>query len=144
MRYANTFEFMFIFSKGKPKTFHPIQVDKVKLDTKQRLGKYRQKDGSFVEKNMSVETGRMTKDAENVWTICPTKSKDAEDHPAVFPEELAKNHILSWSNPNELVLDPFVGSGTTCKMAKLNNRNFIGFDSSQEYITIANKRLENY
>jgi DNA modification methylase len=140
-RYANTFEYMFVFSKGKPKTFNPIQVEKVKLQSKTRVGKYRQADGSMTVKTMPINNGRNTKDAENVWTICPTKSKQAGNHPAVFPEELAKNHILSWSNSGDLVLDPFAGSGTTAKMAKLTCRNHIGFEISLEYCDIAEERL---
>jgi site-specific DNA-methyltransferase (adenine-specific) len=140
-RYANTFEYMFVFSKGKPKTFNPIQQDKVVLFSKTRLGKYRQKDGSVVKKTMKVDTGRLTKDAENVWTICPTKSKGAGNHPAVFPEQLVIDHIISWSNENELVYDPFMGSGTTAKMALLNNRKFVGSEISKEYCEIAEKRI---
>lgn len=70
-----------------------------------------------------------------------TKDKIAFQHPAIFPEELAKDHIISWSNEGDVVLDPFVGSGTTAKMAVLNNRHFIGFDISKEYCEIANERI---
>jgi len=140
-RYANTFEYMFVFSKGKPKAFNPIQVNKAVLSTKQRIGKYRKKDGSFVEKNMLVDTGRVTKDAENVWMVCPTKAKDAGNHPAVFPEQLANDHILSWSNEGDLVYDPFMGSGTTAKMAIINKRNWIGSEISEEYCKIIERRI---
>ena len=79
----------------------------------------------------------------NVWFITPCLSKDNRyGHPAPFPEELVKDHILSWSNEGDLVLDPMCGSGTTCKMTKQLGRNFIGIDSSEEYCKIANKRLE--
>ena len=142
-RYANTFEYMFIMSKGKPNTFNPIQTEKATLSTKQRLGKYRKQNGEFVIKNMKVDTGRTTKDAENVWTICPTKSKDAGNHPAVFPEQLANDHILSWSNPNDLVLDCFMGANTTGKMAKINNRKFIGIEIDESYYNIVIDRITN-
>jgi site-specific DNA-methyltransferase (adenine-specific) len=62
-------------------------------------------------------------------------------HPAIFPESLARDHILSWSNPGDLVLDPFVGSGTTPKMAMQNGRHYLGFDISEEYCTLARKRV---
>ena len=83
----------------------------------------------------------------NVWKYNTGKNYSTKDdiafnHPAIFPEELAEDHILSWSNENDIVLDPMVGSGTTSKMAKLNNRNFIGFDINEEYIEISNKRVE--
>ena len=70
-----------------------------------------------------------------------TKDKIAFDHPAIFPEQLANDHIISWSNENDLVYDPFIGSGTTAKMAKLNNRNFIGSEISEKYVEIAEKRI---
>ena len=140
-RYANTFEYMFVFSKGRPNTFNPVQVSKATVSTKQWLGKYRQQDGSFVKKNMLVDTGRITKDANNVWVICPTKAKDAGDHPGVFPEQLARDHILTWSNKGQLVLDPMCGSGTTLKMAKINDRHFIGIDSSEEYCELSKARV---
>jgi len=76
-----------------------------------------------------------------VWVVCPTKSKDAQNHPAVFPEQLAKDHILSWSNEGDTVLDPMCGSGTTLKMAKLLDRNYIGIDISEEYCDIARNRV---
>jgi site-specific DNA-methyltransferase (adenine-specific) len=83
----------------------------------------------------------------NVWAYSTGKNYSTKDdfafeHPAIFPEELAEDHILSWSNEGDIVLDPMVGSGTTSKMAKLNNRNFIGYDINQEYISIANRRVD--
>ena len=72
-----------------------------------------------------------------------TSDKIAFAHPAVFPEQLAEDHILSWSNEGDVVFDPFMGSGTTGKMAVLNNRNFIGTEIDEEYINIANERIEN-
>ena len=71
-----------------------------------------------------------------------TQDKVAYQHPAVFPEKLAHDHIISWSNEGDLILDPFVGSGTTCKMAKQLGRNYIGIDISQEYIDIAKERVK--
>lgn len=65
----------------------------------------------------------------------------AKGHPAPFPESLARDHILSWSNPGDIVLDTFMGSGTTAKMARETGRHYIGFECAQEYVDIANKRL---
>ena len=135
-RYANQFEYMFIFCKGKPKTFNPIQ--KVKIRNKEEKVAYRQRDGSLIRKNKEI--GRETKDASNVWFFAVGGNK--MNHPAVFPEKLAEDHILSWSNEGDTVLDPFAGSGTTLKMAQKNNRNYIGIEISEEYIDIINKRLE--
>ena len=135
-RYANVFEYMFIFAKGKPKTFNPIQREKVR-NKKEKVG-YRQKDGSIVRK--VKEKGRKTKDASNVWSYA-VAGGNGTGHPAPFPEKLAKEHIKSWSNEGDKVLDPFMGSGTTAKMAEVLNRKWIGFEISQEYVNIAYKRI---
>ena len=87
-----------------------------------------------------LTSNKITKDASNVWEYVVGHEKIK--HPAVFPELLASDHIESWSNEEDLVLDPFVGSGTTCKIAKMLNRNYIGIDISQEYINISNKRIK--
>jgi site-specific DNA-methyltransferase (adenine-specific) len=92
----------------------------------------------------------MLKDAKtkiNIWDYAvgmhgTTSDKIAFQHPAVFPEKLAEDHILSWSNEGDLVFDPMCGSGTTCKMAVKNNRNYLGCDISEEYVSIARQRLE--
>lgn len=84
----------------------------------------------------------------NIWKYAvglgggSTSDKFAFEHPAIFPEKLAEDHILSWSNEGDLILDPMCGSGTTCKMAEINNRNWIGIDISEEYIDIAQRRLQ--
>ena len=141
-RYANQFEYMFVFSKGKPKTFNPIQKPKVR--NKEEKVAFRQQDGSLIRK--TKDKGRETKDASNVWEYSTggscTKDKIAFQHPAQFPELLAQDHILSWSNEGDLVLDPFIGSGTTAKMAYLNGRNYCGIDISEEYCEIARRRVE--
>lgn len=137
-RYFDVFEYMFIFSKGKPNTFNPI-MQKCKLGGKVY---------DSTCKNMGGENGRTKKNfilnderyKDNIWEIAIAQNKTK--HPAVFPEQLANDHIISWSNKGDLVLDPFVGSGTTGKMALLNNRNFIGIDISQEYLNIAKERIE--
>ncbi|MGH7745502.1 MAG: DNA methyltransferase, partial [Candidatus Dormibacteria bacterium] len=72
-----------------------------------------------------------------------TKDEEAFDHPAIFPEKLASDHILSWTEPNDLVFDPFCGSGTTAKMAQMHGRKYLGIDCSEEYLKIAKKRLQN-
>jgi site-specific DNA-methyltransferase (adenine-specific) len=141
-RYANQFEYMFIFSKGKHKTFNPIQKSKAR--NRREVLAYRQKDGSFHRK--VKEAGRETKDASNVWeySVGGNSSKDdiAFEHPAIFPELLARDHITSWSNEGDIVLDPFMGSGTTAKVARALNRHYIGFEISAEYCDIIRKRLE--
>ena len=77
----------------------------------------------------------------NIWEFNGGWNGDDKYHPAQFPEKLAADHIVSWSNPGDTVLDPFVGGGTTGKMAVLANRQFIGIDCSKEYIVLAKKRI---
>ena len=135
-RYANQFEYMFVFSKGKPKTFNPIQKQKARNKTEKVA--FRQKDGSLTRK--VKPEGRETKDASNVWEYAV--GGNLTGHPAVFPEQLAQDHILTWSKEGDIVLDPFIGSGTTAKMAMLSNRNYIGFELDKHYCDIANERIQ--
>jgi len=144
-RYYQQFEYMFVFSKGKPTTTN-IQTQKTiwQKSTKE-LSTTRQFDGSV--KEMKYEKGKPERKMDNVWLVNTgymrsTKDKFAYKHPAMFPEELVERHIISWSNEGDIILDIFMGSGTTAKMAKVNNRNFIGFELSSEYCDIANKRID--
>ena len=135
-RYANQFEYMFIFSKGRPSTFNPVMVDKV--ENRNGWSGFRQKDGSV--KRKIVKTIGDKKQASNVWSY-PVGFKNL-GHPAVFPEQLANDHIISWSNENDIVYDPFMGSGTTAKMALKNKRKYIGSELSKEYCDIAEQRIK--
>ena len=140
-RYNPQFEYMFIFSKGKPKTFNALREPK---KTNGKCGNFRYPDGSL--KPAHTLNKDNTKLKNNIWFyIVGTASGNKEfKHPASFPEKLAKDHILSWSNKGDLVLDPMCGSGTTCKLALLNNRNFIGIEISKEYCEIAKKRVKEH
>jgi len=144
-RYEQEFEYMFILSKGKPKTFNPIIIKKSYEDNRKVKGFGRRNNKDTID--LGYASKKKDKIKGNVWFYKVggghiTKDKIAYEHPAIFPEELVKDHILSWSNKGELVFDPMCGSGTTCKMAKQSGRNFLGIDTSEEYCEIANKRLE--
>ena len=141
VRYGDVFEYMFILSKGKLKTFNPIKDRKNKCFGDVKHGTVRQIDGSV--KDISSKGKAIAEYGQrfNVWEITPEKNNKT-GHPAVFPEQLANDHIISWSNEGDIVMDIFSGSGTTHKMALLNNRNFIGFEISQEYIDIENERIK--
>ena len=132
-RYNPQFEFMFVFSKGKPKIFNPIQENTKGFKT----GKYRYPDGSLKIANTPII--KETKMLNNIWYY--VVGGKGNNHPASFPEKLAEDHILSWSNEGDIILDPMAGSGTTLKMAKKNNRNYIGIEIAPEYIEIIKKRL---
>lgn len=140
--YWQDFEYMFIFTKGKIKTFNPIidRENKIKNREKFESQGHRYKNGETKPKRV-IKRNSFGK-RFNIWKY--HESKTRTKHPAVFPEKLAEDHILSWSNEGDIILDPFMGSGTTAKMAKLNNRKFIGFEISQEYCDIAEERLKSY
>ena len=147
-RYDGLFEFMFVFSKNTPKTFNEIIEERTNIEKSicKKDIMVRQKDGSF-KKSERINKGT-TKKVGNVWTYLnnsnSTKDKIAFEHPAIFPEQLANDHIISWSNEGDLVYDPFMGSGTTAKMAHLQKRNWIGSEMSKEYCEIAEKRIKPY
>jgi site-specific DNA-methyltransferase (adenine-specific) len=146
-RYYQTFEYMFILSKGTPKTINLIK-DRKNIWMDGRWGKRtrRQKTGELIERTDVQPPVKEFGVRFNIWKInsgagFSSKSKAAFQHPAIFPEKLAEDHILSWSNPGDIVLDPMCGSGTTLRMAKKNQRNYIGIDVSSEYCELAKKLI---
>ena len=142
-RYAQTFEYMFVFSKGKIKTFNALKDRKTNSRSKDKHGMIRQKDGSMRSMSSRGKQYGEFGIRYNVWNMPPVMSNtERTGHPAQFPEQLAKDHIISWSNEGDTVLDCFMGSGTTGKMAVLNNRHFIGFELDENYFNIAKERIE--
>ena len=142
--YTNAYEFMFVLSKGKPATFNPLKVPTARHGM-ELLTHNKLPDGINKKKRGEL---KKEKTRTNIWSYAvglggTTRDRIAFQHPAVFPEKLAEDHILSWSKPGDLVLDPMCGSGTTGKMALLHGRDFIGIDISREYIDIARQRLES-
>lgn len=139
-RYYNAFEYMFVFSKGKPNTLNFIcdKENKTYGSTYKSDSKMNPEIRKQSEKEKTV--GKYSR-RHNVWDIAIGGNKTK--HPAVFPEQLASDHIITWSNEGDVVLDPFMGSGTTAKMAMLNNRHFIGFEISEEYFKIIEERILN-
>jgi site-specific DNA-methyltransferase (adenine-specific) len=140
-RYAPVFEYMFVLSKGQPKTFNPIKDRKNKHFGRTKHGTFRQEDGSTKPLSsigkLIAEYGQRF----NIWDISAEKSNSNRLHPAMFPEQLIHDHIISWSNESDIVLDCFLGSGTTGKVAKQLNRQFIGIEISKEYLEIAKTRI---
>ena len=149
-RYYNSFEYMFVFSKGKPKTCNYIKIKSKSAGKLLRAVPQKRKDGSpRVDRMEKIQDMKIKefKIKHNVWEYATgniSKDKIAYKHPAIFPERLVEDHIKSWSNEEDIVYDPFMGSGTTAKMAILNSRNFIGSEISREYCDIANERLSKY
>jgi len=141
-RYYQVSEYMFVFSKGSPKTANLLQEKTIHRGNN-HSSTTRQVDGTL--KNHKYETGKATRNKGNVWRfgagyMKSTTDKQAFEHPAMFPEALARDHIETWSNENDIVLDCFAGSGTTLKMAKMLSRQYIGIEISPEYVTLAEKR----
>lgn len=146
VRYNQTFEFMFILSKGKPKTFNPIMKKNITAGDVRNSRKFRQKNGDLSKAKKSFGINEYGIE-NNIWKINNGMNKSTKDeiafkHPAIFPEELVKKHIYSWSNEGDLIYDCFMGSGTTAKMAHLQKRNWIGSEISKEYTELANKRIK--
>ena len=145
-RQEQAFEYMFVFSKGKPKTVN------LKMKKNKSAGK-KIHHHSFKHNGKKIKSfnGKQRETKEfgidiNIWKYKvgwnnSYTEKYLKKHPAIFPEKLAEDHILVWSNENETILDPFAGSGTTLKMARLNNRRYVGIDCSKEYCKILERRL---
>ena len=141
-RYEQCFEYMFVLSKGKPKTFNPILIPCKNAGqmNNHKSEKHYEDSHSMRKRDGDVQV--------NEFKIHPNKfeysvgSGDRTKHNAPFPEKLAEDNILSWSNENELVYDPFMGSGTVAKMSLINKRNYIGSEISQEYCDIVVERLK--
>ena len=143
--YIQNFEYMFVMTKGKINTYNLIYdrpnvvVGKQTVNTNRDL--------------FTADNGRKYRDIEtkemgrrfNIWRYNQTSSQDefSKKHPAPFPMELVKDHIISWSNENDIIFDPFMGSGTTAKVAQMLNRRWIGTELSEDYCKIIKDRLEN-
>ena len=141
-RYWQAFEYMFVWSKGKPKCNY-IKVP-CKNAGKKKANDYGQRrpDGTLrTDRHSEDRVIQDTKVKDNVWYQPNTKQKG--DHPASYPEKLASDQIISWSNEGDTVLDPFMGSGTTGKVAKQLDRNFIGIELDETYYNIAKERIDN-
>ncbi|MGP9705281.1 DNA-methyltransferase [Psychrobacter sp. AOP31-E1-50] len=140
-RYTNSFEYMFVFSKGKP-IKGTMLTEPTKLAGRED-NNYRgqvDKNENYVGRKKKVI--KKDKLRTNIWEYSQNNDIDHKiNHKAQFPETLVKDHILSWSCEGDIVLDPFMGSGTTAKMALLSNRKYLGFDISEEYCKTAEKRI---
>lgn len=148
-RYTDAFEYMFVFSKGKPKTFNPL-MEKCKTAGQSQKWAERPHESKVWKKNGAEN--RKTNDLKvrsNVWEYATGKGGStndvvAFDHPAIFPEKLVADHLVSWSNPGDVVCDIFMGSGTTAKIAHIMKRKYIGSECCEANCQIAEKRMEPY
>jgi DNA modification methylase len=150
-RYEQVFEYMFVFSKGKPNTFNAIKIRSLTAGCKKNwknLGATKDlEDSNKLKQKNEITTTDEYRIKDNIWDYNvgqnqSTKDTVAFEHPAIYPEKLAYDHIKSWSNENDIIYDPFMGSGTTAKAAISANRKWIGSEISEEYCKIIEKRLQ--
>jgi site-specific DNA-methyltransferase (adenine-specific) len=146
-RYNQTFEYMFVFSKGKPNTFNPIMKKNATAGAVRHSRKFRTADGEM-KPGFNGKPINEYGIENNIWLIKNGMNKSTKDlvafeHPAIFPEELVLKHIISWTKKNDIIYDPFMGSGTTAKASIQLERNWIGSEIDSTYCEICNKRLEN-
>lgn len=137
-RYSACFEYMFIFSKGTPKTFNPI-MRQCKLGGKLYDSTAKNMDGESGRHKLTYIVNKEMVDY-NIWKIAVAQNKTK--HPAVFPYEIPYRHIKTWSNEGDVVLDPFMGSGTTALAAIDLNRKYIGIEMVKEYYDICMERIK--
>lgn len=140
--YWQAFEYMFVFSKGTPKTVNRIADIKNTNFGKRQKGSNGGRDGKNGNSTDRIRNSPEFSVRPNIWRFS-SSSSERTDHDAPFPEALARDHILSWSNPGDIVLDPMTGSGTTCKLAHLLGRHYLGFEISAEYCELARRRVAN-
>lgn len=141
-RYYSAFEFMFVWSKGEPKTFNAIRDHKNLTPGLMISARERRPDGSMNSgKSRTGERQNFYSIRRNIWRIA-NNTGPRNEHPAIFPEALARDHILTWSNPGDLVMDPFTGSGTTGAMAVTTGRDFVGIELDPTYFEVAKKRIK--
>lgn len=144
-RYRGSFEYMFVFSKGKPKTYNPITwrtKEKVQFAERFRLEEQGRR-GYAIPKN-AVLKNSMERTHPNIffYTVAgPRKGQEQQTHPAVFPEQLAEDQIRTWTNAGDLVLDPLAGSGTTLYTAQRLGRSYVGIEISPQYVKLCEENL---
>ena len=140
-RYKNQFEYMFVFAKDFVKNYNPIKDVPNKNAFKSFKGRHgRKTNGEIRPQSENKKFFSEFQDRSNIWFYA--QETKIFLHPAPFPKNLAKDHILSWSNPNDIVLDCFMGSGTTALACIETGRNFLGCEREEKYVKIANDRIE--
>ncbi len=146
-RYTNIFEYMFVFSKGEVKTHNPIMIDCLHAGLELNGTTYKNYSKGEQKREKLAKPVKKEKLKGNIWEYVVGKKaedQEAQGHSAPFPTALARDHITSWTNSGDIVLDPMCGSGTTCKAAFQLERKYIGIDISHEYCEMARERIKQY
>jgi DNA modification methylase len=137
--YWQSFEYMFVLAKGQPKTSNRIaDIRNTNAGKPRGFSSKSAANGSRMDRTTVIAPEFSVR--PNVWRYAVGQN-DPTPHPAPFPEALASDHIRSWSNSGDTILDPMMGSGTTGKMARKNGCKFIGIEISEQYCEIAAKRM---
>lgn len=140
-RYEQAFEYMFVWSKGRPARFNPIKIPSVTAGTKRNRGLSKSTEATYAERRRDERTVvNSEKQHPNIFYYHVGRN-DRTLHDAPFPTEMARDHILSWSNPGDTIFDPFLGSGTTGVAAVKCGRNFIGIERDPDYFAICQQRI---
>jgi len=145
-RYNNLFDYMFVFSKGSVDTHNAIRIPTKHANLELGSTTYKNYSANEQKRTKLAKPVKDTKIKGNIWKYVVGKKKEdqeAKEHSAPFPCALARDHIISWSNEGDLVLDPMCGSGTTGREAVLLNRKFLGIDISKEYCALTERRIRN-
>lgn len=143
-RYTNEFEYMFVFSKGLVATHNAIRIQCLHAGLELKNTTYKNYSKGVQTRTKLAKPVKATKIKGNVWSYVVGKKavdQEAKGHPAPFPYQMAMDHIMSWTNPGDIVFDPMCGSGTSCVAASDAQRHFIGVDISDEYCELARRRL---
>ena len=147
-RYRQSFEYMFCFSKGQPTTFNPLTEATKSAGTKIKAfritGRGR---GNVPDEDIGRQIKTERKVSNIFWYNVGTSSsrdKIAFGHPAIFPEQLVEDQIRTWTNAGDVVYDCFMGSGTTAKVAEMLKRRWLGSEVSEEYVKLAEQRIDPY
>jgi len=144
-RYNNEFEYMFVFSKGFVKTHNPIMVDCMHAGLELNGTTYKNYSKNEQTREKVANPVKDKKIKGNIWEYVVGKKdedQEAKGHPAPFPCQLVRDHIISWTNQGDIVLDPMCGSGTTTRVACEMGRRYIGIDISPEYCELARQRIK--
>jgi site-specific DNA-methyltransferase (adenine-specific) len=137
---------MFVFSKGKPNNFNPIMKKNATAGAVRNSRKFRNVDGEMIPGFNGKPVNEYGIE-NNIWLIKNGMNKSTKDlvafeHPAIFPEELVAKHLITWTKENDVIYDPFMGSGTTAKLSLQLGRKWIGSELDESYSNICNKRID--
>jgi len=144
-RYTLAHEYMFVFSKGKINTFNPIMIECKNAGKKSGVGTNLKPNGEVRLDRINARKGKIINDFKQKYSVWDYSiNVKTNNHPAAFPEQIARDHIISWSNEWDVILDPFAGSGTTGIACLNTNRQFIVMEKEQKYYDIILKRVADF